>query len=148
MFRRILIANRGEIACRIIDTARRLGVETVAVHSDADAEARHVALADQAVRIGPPPVSESYLNIQAIVDAARAMGAEAVHPGYGFLSENPDFAEAVARAGLTFIGPSVRAIRAMGLKDAAKTLMERAGVPVVPGYQGEDQSPGRLASEA
>ncbi|WP_210527336.1 acetyl-CoA carboxylase biotin carboxylase subunit [Rubellimicrobium arenae] len=148
MFRRILIANRGEIACRIIDTARRLGVETVAVFSDADAGARHVAMADHTVRIGPPPASDSYLNAAAILDAARTTGAEAIHPGYGFLSENPDFAEAVAQAGLTFIGPSASAIRAMGLKDAAKALMERAGVPVVPGYHGADQDAQHLAREA
>ncbi|EYD74874.1 Methylcrotonyl-CoA carboxylase biotin-containing subunit [Rubellimicrobium mesophilum DSM 19309] len=148
MFQRILIANRGEIACRVIDTARRLGVETVAVYSDADAEARHVAMADRAVRIGPPPAAESYLNGAAIIEAARATGAQAIHPGYGFLSENPDFAEAVAAAGLVFVGPSAKAIRAMGLKDAAKALMERAGVPVVPGYHGEDQSPERLSREA
>jgi len=148
MFRRILIANRGEIACRVIDTARRMGVETVAVFSDADADARHVAMADRAVRIGPAPAAESYLDGAAIIDAARAAGAEAIHPGYGFLSENPDFAEAVATAGLVFIGPSARAIRAMGLKDAAKALMERAGVPIVPGYLGADQDPARLAKEA
>ncbi len=148
MFRRILIANRGEIACRIVDTARRLGVETVAVFSDADAKARHVAMADRAVRIGPPPAAQSYLDARAILDAAIATGAQAIHPGYGFLSENPDFAEAVAQAGLTFIGPSAHAIRAMGLKDAAKSLMTRAGVPVVPGYHGEDQSPDTLAQEA
>jgi 3-methylcrotonyl-CoA carboxylase alpha subunit len=148
MFQRILIANRGEIACRIIDTARRVGVETVAVFSDADGRARHVAMADHAVRIGPAPAADSYLRGEAIIAAAKATGAEAIHPGYGFLSENPDFAEAVERAGLVFIGPSARAIRAMGLKDAAKALMAQAGVPVVPGYMGEDQSPGRLAQEA
>lgn len=148
MFRRILIANRGEIACRVIDTCRRLGVETIAVFSDADASARHVAMADRAVRIGPPPGSESYLNGTAIIEAARATSAEAIHPGYGFLSENPAFAEAVAAAGLAFIGPTAQAIRAMGLKDAAKALMERAGVPVVPGYHGADQSPDHLAAEA
>ncbi|TNC73699.1 acetyl/propionyl/methylcrotonyl-CoA carboxylase subunit alpha [Rubellimicrobium roseum] len=148
MFQRILIANRGEIACRIIDTARRLGVDTVAVFSDADADSRHVALADRAVRIGPSPAAESYLNAWAILDAARTTGAQAIHPGYGFLSENPDFSDAVTQAGLAFIGPSAAAIRAMGIKDAAKALMERAGVPVVPGYHGEDQSPERLAAEA
>ena len=148
MFHRILIANRGEIACRVMDTARRLGVETVAVFSDADADARHVTMADRAVRIGPPPAAESYLDGAAIIAAAKATGAEAIHPGYGFLSENPDFAEATAEAGLIFIGPSAKAIRAMGLKDAAKALMERAGVPVVPGYHGEDQDPGHLAREA
>ncbi|CAA9410640.1 MAG: Methylcrotonyl-CoA carboxylase biotin-containing subunit [uncultured Rubellimicrobium sp.] len=148
MFQRILIANRGEIACRVIDTARRLGMETVAVFSDADAGARHVAMADRAVRIGPAPVADSYLRGDAIIAAAQATGAQAIHPGYGFLSENPDFAAAVARAGLVFIGPSESAIRAMGLKDAAKALMEGAGVPVVPGYHGEDQSPERLSHEA
>jgi 3-methylcrotonyl-CoA carboxylase alpha subunit len=148
MFRRILIANRGEIACRIIGTARRMGVETVAVFSDADADALHVALADRAVRIGPAPVAESYLCADRIVAAALTEGAAAIHPGYGFLSENPDFAEAVEAAGLTFIGPSAAAIRAMGLKDAAKRLMAEAGVPVVPGYLGQDQSPDRLRAEA
>ena len=145
MFRKILIANRGEIACRVIRTARRLGVATVAVYSDADAAALHVAMADEAVRIGPPPARESYLNAGAIIEAARRTGTEAVHPGYGFLSENPDFVEAVEAAGLVFIGPSAAAIRAMGLKDAAKRLMEEAGVPVVPGYHGAEQGPEFLA---
>jgi 3-methylcrotonyl-CoA carboxylase alpha subunit len=148
MFSRILIANRGEIACRVIRTARRMGISTVAVYSDADAHALHVAMADEAVRIGPPPAAESYLSIPAILEAARATGAEAIHPGYGFLSENPDFVEAVTAAGLTFIGPSAAAIRAMGLKDAAKALMERAGVPIVPGYHGEDQDDAFLADQA
>ncbi|MBI1418507.1 MAG: ATP-grasp domain-containing protein [Limimaricola sp.] len=148
MFRRILIANRGEIARRIIHTCDRLGIETVAVHSDADAEALHVADATTAVRIGPAPVAESYLRGEAIIAAALQTGAEAIHPGYGFLSENPDFVAAVAEAGLIFIGPSETAIRAMGLKDAAKRLMAAAGVPVVPGYHGADQDPARLASEA
>lgn len=148
MFRRVLIANRGEIACRVIATCRRLGVETVAVHSEADARAPHVAMADLAVGIGPAPAAESYLRIEAIVAAARAAGAEAVHPGYGFLSENPAFVEAVEAAGLVFVGPSAKAMRAMGLKDAAKALMAEAGVPVVPGYHGEDQDDGRLAAEA
>ncbi|HVG48947.1 MAG TPA: biotin carboxylase N-terminal domain-containing protein, partial [Rubellimicrobium sp.] len=148
MFNRILIANRGEIACRVIDTARRLGVGTVAVYSDADKDARHVAMADRAVRIGPPPAAESYLKVDAILAAAKRTGAEAIHPGYGFLSESPDFAEAVAEAGLVFIGPTAQAIRAMGLKDAAKALMERAGVPVVPGYHGPSQDAARLADEA
>ena len=139
MFRRILIANRGEIACRVIDTCRRLGVGTVAVFSDADAGARHVAMADAAVHIGGPAPRDSYLRGDAIIAAARATGAEAIHPGYGFLSENPDFVEAVAAAGLVFIGPSASAIRAMGLKDAAKALMAGAGVPVVPGYHGAAQ---------
>ncbi|MGI9417219.1 MAG: biotin carboxylase N-terminal domain-containing protein [Geminicoccaceae bacterium] len=148
MFDKILIANRGEIACRIMATAHRLGVSTVAVYSDADASAKHVALADEAYRIGPPRASESYLDIDRIIEACRASGAEAVHPGYGFLSENPAFVEAVEAAGLVFIGPSADAIRAMGLKDAAKALMEKAGVPVVPGYQGEVQDPGFLAERA
>jgi 3-methylcrotonyl-CoA carboxylase alpha subunit len=148
MFSKILIANRGEIACRVIATARRLGIATVAVYSDADRAARHVALADEAVRIGPAPAGESYLNQAAIIDAVTATGAEAVHPGYGFLSENPDFAEAVAKAGAVFIGPPPGAIRAMGLKDAAKRLMTEAGVPVVPGYLGDDQDAETLAAEA
>ncbi|WP_347313009.1 acetyl/propionyl/methylcrotonyl-CoA carboxylase subunit alpha [Defluviimonas sp. SAOS-178_SWC] len=148
MFSKILIANRGEIACRVIDTCRRLGVGTVAVYSDADATARHVAMADEAVHIGGPAPKESYLRGDAIIAAARATGAEAIHPGYGFLSENPDFVDAVAAAGLVFIGPSAKAIRAMGLKDAAKALMEEAGVPVVPGYHGENQDPEHLAGAA
>jgi 3-methylcrotonyl-CoA carboxylase alpha subunit len=148
MFAKILIANRGEIACRIIRTARRMGVSTVAVYSDADAGALHVALADEAVRIGAAPASESYLRADRIIAAAKDTGAEAIHPGYGFLSENPGFVEKVTAAGLTFIGPSADAIRAMGLKDAAKRLMERAGVPVVPGYHGEAQAIVVLAGKA
>ncbi len=148
MFGKILIANRGEIACRIIRTARRLGVATVAVYSEADRDAMHVGLADEAWPIGPPPVRESYLNIQALQDAARSSGAEAVHPGYGFLSENAEFAEACEAAGVVFIGPPAAAIRAMGSKAAAKELVRRHGVPVVPGYHGEDQSPARLRDEA
>ncbi|HQU67187.1 MAG TPA: acetyl/propionyl/methylcrotonyl-CoA carboxylase subunit alpha [Albidovulum sp.] len=148
MFTKILIANRGEIAARVIDTCRKLGVQTVAVYSDADAHARHVAMADEAVRIGGPAPKDSYLRGDVIIAAAKATGAQAIHPGYGFLSENPDFVDAVEAAGLTFIGPSAKAIRAMGLKDAAKALMEKAGVPVVPGYHGADQDPGRLAQEA
>jgi 3-methylcrotonyl-CoA carboxylase alpha subunit len=148
MFERILIANRGEIACRIVRTARRLGVETVAVHSDADAGAMHVAMADAAVRIGPAPATESYLRGERIVAAALETGAQAIHPGYGFLSENPEFVEAVEAAGLVFIGPSAAAIRAMGLKDAAKRLMAEAGVPVVPGYHGAEQDDGFLAEQA
>ncbi|MFD1744928.1 acetyl/propionyl/methylcrotonyl-CoA carboxylase subunit alpha [Rhizobium helianthi] len=139
MFRKILIANRGEIACRIIKTARHLGVATVAVYSDADRDAMHVAAADEAVHIGGSAPKDSYLNVQTIIDAALKTGAEAIHPGYGFLSENPDFVDALTAAGLIFIGPSASAIRAMGLKDAAKALMEQAGVPVVPGYHGERQ---------
>ncbi len=148
MFAKILIANRGEIAARVIATARRMGTKTVAVFSDADAGALHVALADEAVHIGAAAVSESYLRGDAIIAAALRTGAEAIHPGYGFLSENPDFVEAVEAAGLVFIGPPASAIRAMGLKDAAKTLMTRAGVPVVPGYHGENQNPDFLAAEA
>jgi len=148
MFAKILIANRGEIACRIIETARRLRVGTVAVYSDVDAQAKHVAMADQAVHIGAAASSESYLDGDKIIAAALQTGAEAIHPGYGFLSENPDFVEKVAKAGLVFIGPSARAIRAMGLKDAAKALMEEAGVPVVPGYHGADQDDALLAEKA
>ena len=148
MFRKILIANRGEIACRVIATARRLGIATVAVYSEADANARHVALADEAWPIGPPPARESYLAGARIIDVAKQSGAEAIHPGYGFLSENADFADACAAAGIVFIGPPAAAIRAMGSKSAAKTLMEKAGVPLVPGYHGDDQDPALLASEA
>jgi acetyl-CoA carboxylase biotin carboxylase subunit len=147
MFSKLLIANRGEIAVRVMRTAKRLGVSTVAVYSDADAHALHVALADEAVRIGPPPVRESYLKADAILAAANQTGAQAIHPGYGFLSENAEFAEACAAVGIVFVGPPPAAIRAMGLKDQAKTLMAKAGVPVVPGYLGEDQSPKRLAEE-
>jgi 3-methylcrotonyl-CoA carboxylase alpha subunit len=143
-----LIANRGEIACRVIDTCRRLGVRTVAVYSDADAGARHVAMADDAVHIGGPAPKDSYLRGAAIIEAALATGAGAIHPGYGFLSENPDFVDAVAAAGLVFVGPSADAIRAMGLKDAAKALMHDAGVPVVPGYHGSNQDPEHLAGAA
>jgi 3-methylcrotonyl-CoA carboxylase alpha subunit len=148
MFQKILIANRGEIACRVIRTARRMGIATVAVYSDADAGALHVAMADEAVHIGPSPVGESYLRGDRIIEAARKTGAEAIHPGYGFLSENPDFVDQVTAAGLVFIGPSAASIRAMGLKDAAKRLMEKAGVPVVPGYHGEAQEIVILASKA
>src|SRR5438105_2021032 len=148
LFSKILIANRGEIACRVIRTARRLGIAAVAVYSEADAAALHVALADEARLIGPPPARDSYLNIPAIIAAAQDSGAEAVHPGYGFLSENADFAEACATAGLVFIGPPAAAIRAMGSKAAAKALMEAHGVPVVPGYHGDNQDPASLAAEA
>ena len=148
MFSKILIANRGEIACRVMRTARRLGVRTVAVYSDADANALHVAMADEAVHIGASPVGESYLRADKIIAAAKATGAEAIHPGYGFLSENPGFVDQVVAAGLVFIGPSASSIRAMGLKDAAKRLMEKAGVPVVPGYHGEDQGLVLLAGKA
>jgi 3-methylcrotonyl-CoA carboxylase alpha subunit len=148
MFTSLLIANRGEIAVRVMKTARRLGLRCIAVYSDADRDCMHVALADEAVRIGPAPAAQSYLDIAAIISAARRTGAEAVHPGYGFLSENPAFVDACEAAGLVFVGPPASAIRAMGLKDAAKRLMEQAGVPVVPGYHGEDQEPAALASEA
>jgi len=148
MFRKILIANRGEIACRVQRTAQRLGIATVAVYSDADANAQHVRQADEAVRIGPAPVKESYLRGAAIIAAALETGAEAVHPGYGFLSENAQFASDCAAAGLTFIGPPPEAIRAMGSKSEAKALMQRAGVPLVPGFHGEDQSASVLAAEA
>ncbi|WP_117193008.1 acetyl/propionyl/methylcrotonyl-CoA carboxylase subunit alpha [Rhizobium terrae] len=148
MLKKVLIANRGEIACRIIRTCHRLGVATVAVYSDADRDALHVSLAGEAVHIGPSPAAESYLRGDIIIDAALETGADAIHPGYGFLSENPDFAEAVASAGLRFMGPSPVAIRAMGLKDAAKALMEKAGVPIVPGYHGNRQEPDFLLAEA
>ncbi|MFK8084168.1 MAG: biotin carboxylase N-terminal domain-containing protein [Granulosicoccus sp.] len=148
MFNRILIANRSEIAVRIIRTARRLGIETVAVYSDADADAQHVRQADQAIHIGASSVADSYLKGDVIIEAALRSGAQAIHPGYGFLSENADFVDAVIAAGLIFVGPSSNAIRAMGLKDAAKTLMHDAGVPVVPGYHGGQQEADLLAAEA
>ncbi|MFT6570326.1 MAG: 3-methylcrotonyl-CoA carboxylase alpha subunit [Sphingomonas echinoides] len=148
MIQSLLIANRGEIACRIIRTARAMGIRTVAVYSDADAKALHVRQADEAVHIGPSPARESYLVGEKIIAAAHATGAEAIHPGYGFLSENADFAQAVIDAGLVWVGPSPDSIRAMGLKDAAKARMIAAGVPVTPGYLGEDQAPERLAAEA
>ena len=147
-FHKLLIANRGEIACRIMRTAKRMELRTVAVYSDADRDAMHVDLADEAVLIGPAPAKDSYLHIDAIIDAARTTGAEAIHPGYGFLSENADFAQACAEAGLVFVGPSAATIRLMGSKSAAKSLMESSGVPVVPGYHGEDQSPQALQSAA
>lgn len=148
MFSKILIANRGEIACRVIATTRRMGIATAAVYSEADRDARHVHLADEAWPIGPAPARESYLAVPRIIEAARRAGAEAVHPGYGFLSENADFAEACAAAGIVFIGPPTEAIRAMGSKAAAKAIMERSGVPLVPGYHGESQDMGLLAREA
>jgi 3-methylcrotonyl-CoA carboxylase alpha subunit len=148
MIKSLLIANRGEIACRVIRTARRLGVRTVAVYSDADRHALHVREADEAVHIGPSPARESYLLGEKILAAAKATGAEAIHPGYGFLSENADFAEAVEAAGLVWVGPRAASIRAMGLKDAAKRLMDAAGVPTTPGYLGDDQAPERLQAEA
>jgi 3-methylcrotonyl-CoA carboxylase alpha subunit len=144
----VLIANRGEIACRIIRSARAMGVRTVAVYSDADAGALHVRQADEAIAIGPAPAAQSYLRGDRIVAAARRAGVEAVHPGYGFLSESPDFAQAVVDAGLVWIGPKPDSIRAMGLKDAAKAMMAEAGVPVTPGYHGENQDPAFLAAQA
>lgn len=148
MISKLLIANRGEIACRIIRTARAMGVATVAVYSDADAKALHVRQADEAVHIGPSPAAESYLVGEKIIAAAKETGAEAIHPGYGFLSENAGFAQAVIDAGLIWVGPKPSSIEAMGLKDAAKKLMREAGVPVTPGYEGEDQSVERLKKEA
>ncbi len=148
MFERLLIANRGEIACRVARTAKRLGLRTIAVYSTADKDALHVALADEAQAIGPPAAAESYLNIDAILAAAKDSRAEAIHPGYGFLSENADFADACAAAGLVFVGPPAAAIRAMGSKDRAKVLMDRAGVPVLPGYNGRAQGPKALKQAA
>jgi 3-methylcrotonyl-CoA carboxylase alpha subunit len=148
MFSKILIANRGEIACRVAATARRMGIRTVAVYSDADAHSRHVAHCDEAWRLGPAPARESYLRGDAIIEIARRTGVQAIHPGYGFLSENEEFARAVHDAGLVFIGPPASAIAAMGSKSAAKTLMERAQVPLVPGYHGDDQDPAYLKGQA
>jgi 3-methylcrotonyl-CoA carboxylase alpha subunit len=148
LFDKILIANRGEIACRVMRTAKRLGIRTVAIYSEADANALHVATADEAILIGPPPARESYLDIARIIDAAKQSGAQAIHPGYGFLSENADFAAACEAAGIVFIGPPATAIRAMGSKAEAKALMAKAGVPLVPGYHGEEQSDTRLTQEA
>ena len=148
MFKKILIANRGEIAIRVAATARRLGIQTVAVHSAADANARHVRACDEAVHVGGNAPRDSYLKWERIIAAAQATGAQSIHPGYGFLSENADFAQACADAGLVFIGPPVRAIRDMGSKSAAKALMEKAGVPLVPGYHGQDNAPSVLAHEA
>jgi 3-methylcrotonyl-CoA carboxylase alpha subunit len=147
MFDTILIANRGEIACRVIRTARRLGIRTVAVYSDADASSRHVALADEAYRLGPAPAGESYLKGEAILEVAARSGAQAIHPGYGFLSENAGFARACSQAGIVFIGPPVAAIEAMGSKSAAKAIMEQAGVPLVPGYHGDNQDPDFLRDQ-
>ncbi len=146
--RRLLIANRGEIACRVMATAKAMGIKTVAVYSDADADARHVRHADVAVRLGPGPASESYLKGDAVIAAALETGADAVHPGYGFLSENAAFAEAVEKAGLIFVGPPADAIRAMGSKSASKALMQKAGVPLVPGYHGARQDTKTLTKVA
>lgn len=148
MFSKVLIANRGEIACRVIATCRRLGIATVAVYSDADRNARHVRLADEAIHIGPAAARESYLRSDAILEAARRTGAQAIHPGYGFLSENADFADACVAAGIAFIGPPASAIRAMGDKSAAKALMAKAGVPLTPGYHGDQQAPEFLRTQA
>jgi 3-methylcrotonyl-CoA carboxylase alpha subunit len=148
MFRSLLIANRGEIACRVMRTAKRMGIRSIAVFSEADRNALHVRMADEAYPIGPAPARDSYLRADHIIAAARRSNAEAIHPGYGFLSENADFAEACAEAGIVFVGPPPAAIRAMGSKSAAKALMAQAGVPLVPGYHGEDQDPALLSEQA
>ena len=148
MFQKILIANRVEIACRVAATARRLGIRTVAVYSDADAQAKHVQACDEAVHIGGSSPQDSYLRWERILEAARQTGAQAIHPGYGFLSENEAFAQACANAGLVFIDPPASAILAMGLKAESKRLMAQAGVPPVPGYYGQDQDPALLQREA
>jgi len=148
MFTKLLIANRGEIACRVAATARRMGIRTVAVYSEADAGAKHVAVCDEAVLIGPAAARDSYLRGQKIIEVAKATGAQAIHPGYGFLSENADFADAVHAAGLVFVGPPASSMRAMGSKSAAKQLMERANVPLVPGYHGDEQDPAFLHAQA
>lgn len=147
-FDTLLVANRGEIACRVMRTARAMGLRTVAVYSDADANARHVREADEAVRLGPAAARESYLKVEAVVEAAKRTGAGAIHPGYGFLSENGPFVEALDAAGITFVGPPASAIAAMGDKSAAKARMANAGVPLVPGYHGDDQDDGLLRREA
>ena len=148
MFNKILIANRGEIACRVAATAARLAIKTVAVYSDSDASAKHVGFCDEAIHIGGSAPKDSYLRWERIIEAAKATGAQAIHPGYGFLSENEAFAQACADSGLVFIGPPASAIKAMGLKAESKQLMEKAGVPLVPGYHGSDQSPDLLRREA
>ena len=148
MFDKILIANRGEIAVRVARTAKRLGIRTVAVYSEADANALHVASCDEAYLIGPAPARESYLTGDRIIDVARRSGAQAIHPGYGFLSENAAFAQACVDAGIVFIGPSASAIAAMGSKSASKDIMGKAGVPLVPGYHGESQDAALFAQEA
>ena len=148
MFNKILVANRGEIACRVIRTARHMGIATVAVYSDADADALHVSMADEAVHIGPAQARESYLRGEKIIEACQSTGAEAVHPGYGFLSEQADFSELCRDNGVVFIGPPASAIRAMGSKSNAKVIMGEAGVPLVPGYHGDEQSLSRLSRAA
>src|SRR6185312_7089210 len=148
MFRSVLIANRGEIACRIIRTARALGLRSIAVYSEADARALHVRMADEAHDIGPAPAAQSYLVGERLIEVAKRAGADCIHPGYGFLSESADFAQTCADAGIVFVGPPPDAIRAMGLKGSAKALMEKAGVPVVPGYHGEKQQPALLKRKA
>ena len=148
MLRKLLIANRGEIACRVIRTARQLGIRTVAVYSDADHGALHTTMADEAVRLGPAPSNQSYLAADKVLAAAAQTHADAIHPGYGFLSENADFARSCAEAGIVFVGPPADAIDAMGNKSRAKELMKQAGVPMLPGYHGDDQDPARLRAEA
>ncbi len=148
MFGRLLIANRGEIACRIIRSCQRLGIHTIAVHSAADAQARHVRLADEAADLGGLRPDESYLRIDRLIELARQLGADAIHPGYGFLSENPDFAAACAGAGIAFVGPGAETIRLMGSKSRARQIMAAAGVPVVPGYDDDDQDDARLLAAA
>src|SRR5665213_2567578 len=147
-FRTLLIANRGEIAVRVIRTAKAMGLRTIAVYSEADRDAMHVAMADEAVLLGPARARDSYLSIERVLEAARASGAEAVHPGYGFLSESAEFAQACADAGLVFVGPTADMIAAMGSKSGSKMLMEKAGVPLVPGYHGEAQDEATLAKAA
>ena len=148
MFEKILIANRGEIACRVIRTAKKLGIATVAVYSDADAQSQHVKLADEAIYIGESPATQSYLQADRIIQAALSTGAQAIHPGYGFLSENDQFAQSCLDNNITFIGPPVAAILAMGLKATSKALMEKAGVPLTPGYHGTNQDPVFLKQQA
>src|ERR1700709_515554 len=147
-FRTLLIANRGEIACRVIHTAKAMGLRTVAVYSEADRDAMHVAMADEAVLLGPARARDSYLNIERVIEAAQKSGAEAVHPGYGFLSENAEFAQACVDAGLVFVGPTAAMMTAMGSKSGSKTLMEQAVVPLVPGFHGEAQDEKTLADAA
>ena len=147
-FSTLLIANRGEIACRVIRSARAMGLRTVAVYSEADRDAMHVSMADDAVLLGPARARDSYLNIERVLEAARSSGAEAIHPGYGFLSENAEFAQACADAGLVFVGPTAAMMTAMGSKSGSKALMEKAGVPLVPGYHGDAQDDATLAKAA